>query len=127
MVAEGEAGAWREAFDVDALIGTVMNGRFRIVERIARGGMANVYFATQTPLDRPVAVKVLHGVRTEELAAAAAGRREDLLVRFAMLLFPGAPRYATLARSIQRDVRAFFGSHTAALEEAREYLGHDVK
>lgn len=66
MVAEGEAGAWREAFDVDALIGTVMNGRFRIVERIARGGMANVYFATQTPLDRPVAVKVLHGVRNVE-------------------------------------------------------------
>jgi hypothetical protein len=47
----------------------------------------------------------------EQLAVAAAGRREDLLVHFAMLLFPGAPRYATLARSIQRDVRAFFGGH----------------
>jgi len=66
MVAEGEAGAWREAFDVDALIGTVMNGRFQIVERISRGCMANVYFATQTPLNRPVAVKVLHGVRNVE-------------------------------------------------------------
>lgn len=66
MVAEGEAGARREAFDVDALIGTVMNERFHIVERIARGGMANVYFATQTPLNRPVAVKVLHGVRNVE-------------------------------------------------------------
>lgn len=55
----------------------------------------------------------------EELAAAVAGRREDLLVRFAMLMFPGAPRYTTLARSIQRDVRTFFGSHAAALEEAR--------
>lgn len=58
----------------------------------------------------------------EELAAAAAGRREDLLIRFAMLMFPGAPRYATLARPIQRDVRTFFGSHAAALEEARRLM-----
>lgn len=58
----------------------------------------------------------------EDLAAAAAGRREDLLVRFAMLMFPGAPRYTTLARSLQRDVRTFFGSHAAALEEARRLM-----
>lgn len=57
-----------------------------------------------------------------ELAAAAAARREDLLIRFAMLMFPGAPRYATLARSLQRDVRVFFGSHAAALEEARRLM-----
>jgi DNA phosphorothioation-associated putative methyltransferase len=58
----------------------------------------------------------------QELMAAAAERREDLLVRFAMLMFPGAPRYATLARSLQRDVRTFFGSHAAALEEARRLM-----
>ncbi|NJL07071.1 MAG: DNA phosphorothioation-associated putative methyltransferase [Methylacidiphilales bacterium] len=58
----------------------------------------------------------------EELAVSAAGRREDLLVRFAMLMFPGAPRYATLARSLQRDVKTFFGSHAAALEEARRLM-----
>ncbi|WP_198382981.1 DNA phosphorothioation-associated putative methyltransferase [Roseomonas sp. KE2513] len=57
-----------------------------------------------------------------ELATAASGRREDLLVHFAMLMFPGAPRYANLARSIQRDVRTFFGSHAAALEEARRHM-----
>ncbi|MBY0332885.1 MAG: DNA phosphorothioation-associated putative methyltransferase [Acetobacteraceae bacterium] len=58
----------------------------------------------------------------QELAAAAAGRREDLLIRFAMLMFPGAPRYATLARSLQRDVRTLFGSHAAVLEEARRLM-----
>jgi DNA phosphorothioation-associated putative methyltransferase len=58
----------------------------------------------------------------EHLAAAAAGRREDLLVHFAMLLFPGAPRYMTLPRSIQRDVKAFFGSHATAIEEARRLM-----
>jgi DNA phosphorothioation-associated putative methyltransferase len=58
----------------------------------------------------------------QELAAAAAGRREDLLIRLAMLMFPGAPRYANLARSLQRDVRIFFGSHAAAIEEARRLI-----
>jgi DNA phosphorothioation-associated putative methyltransferase len=57
-----------------------------------------------------------------ELVAAAATRTEDYLVHFAMTLFPGAPSYASLPRSIQRDVRAFFGSHAAALDAARELL-----
>jgi hypothetical protein len=54
----------------------------------------------------------------EHLAAATMARREDLLVHFAMLMCPGAPRYTTLTRSIQHDVRRFFGSHATALEEA---------
>jgi DNA phosphorothioation-associated putative methyltransferase len=58
----------------------------------------------------------------DELAAAAAARREDLLICFAMLMFPGAPRYATLARALQRDVRAFFGRHAAALDEAKRLM-----
>jgi DNA phosphorothioation-associated putative methyltransferase len=58
----------------------------------------------------------------EQLAAAAAGRREDLLVHFGMLLFPGAPRYTTLPQSLQRDVRAFFGNHAAAIDEARRLM-----
>jgi DNA phosphorothioation-associated putative methyltransferase len=58
----------------------------------------------------------------EHLAAAAAGRREDLLVHFAVLLFPGAPRYTTLPRCLQRDVKAFFGSHATATEEARRLM-----
>jgi DNA phosphorothioation-associated putative methyltransferase len=58
----------------------------------------------------------------EQLAAAAAGRQEDLLVHFAMLLFPGAPRYTTLPRSLQRDVRVFFGSHATATDEARRLM-----
>lgn len=58
----------------------------------------------------------------ESLTAVAAPRREDLLIHLALTLFPGAPRYRTLARSIQRDVRAFFGSHAAALGEANALL-----
>ncbi len=58
----------------------------------------------------------------DNLAAVAAARREDLLIHLALTLFPGAPRYTTLARSIQRDVRAFCGSHAAALQEANALL-----
>jgi DNA phosphorothioation-associated putative methyltransferase len=56
------------------------------------------------------------------LAAAAVARREDLLVHFALSLFPGAPSYSSLPASIQRDVRAFFGSHAAVIEAARQQL-----
>lgn len=43
----------------DALIGKTVGGRFHVTERIASGGMAWVYFATQQPLNRPAAIKVL--------------------------------------------------------------------
>jgi DNA phosphorothioation-associated putative methyltransferase len=58
----------------------------------------------------------------DQLAAATATRREDLLIHLSLTLFPGAPRYATLARSIQRDLRSFFGSHAAAIQEANALL-----
>ena len=58
----------------------------------------------------------------DQLAAAAATRREDLLIHLALTLFPGAPRYTMLARSIQRDLRAFFGSHAVAIQEANALL-----
>ncbi len=44
----------------DALIGRVLDGRYRIGPKIARGGMATVYEATDLRLDRTVAVKVMH-------------------------------------------------------------------
>ncbi len=44
----------------EALIGRVLDDRYVIGERIARGGMASVFIATDKRLDRVVAVKVMH-------------------------------------------------------------------
>ncbi len=45
---------------VDPLVGTLLDGRYRVGRPIARGGMATVYQATDQRLDRELAVKVLH-------------------------------------------------------------------
>jgi serine/threonine-protein kinase len=42
------------------MVGRLLERRYRIGPRIARGGMASVYEATDTRLDRTVAVKVMH-------------------------------------------------------------------
>jgi serine/threonine-protein kinase len=42
------------------MVGRLLDGRYRILSRVARGGMASVYEATDTRLDRTVAVKVMH-------------------------------------------------------------------
>ena len=44
----------------DPLVGRVVDGRYVIGSRIARGGMATVYLATDTRLEREVALKVMH-------------------------------------------------------------------
>ncbi|WP_073252642.1 Stk1 family PASTA domain-containing Ser/Thr kinase [Cryptosporangium aurantiacum] len=44
----------------DPLVGTVLEGRYRIRGRIARGGMATVYDAVDERLERTVAVKIMH-------------------------------------------------------------------
>ena len=49
----------------DALVGRVLDGRYRVEARIARGGMATVYRALDTRLDRVVALKVMHQLFAE--------------------------------------------------------------
>ncbi|MDG9700902.1 Stk1 family PASTA domain-containing Ser/Thr kinase [Streptomyces sp. DH37] len=44
----------------DPLIGHVLDGRYRVEARIAVGGMATVYRALDTRLDRVLALKVMH-------------------------------------------------------------------
>lgn len=52
----------------DPLIGQVIDRRYRVDQRIAVGGMATVYRATDTRLDRVVALKVMHPALAEDEA-----------------------------------------------------------
>ncbi|MGZ4517686.1 MAG: protein kinase domain-containing protein, partial [Mycobacteriaceae bacterium] len=44
----------------DPLIGVLLDRRYEIRDRLASGGMATVYAAVDTRLDRAVAVKIMH-------------------------------------------------------------------
>jgi beta-lactam-binding protein with PASTA domain len=50
----------------DPLVGRMIDGRYHVEGRIARGGMAAVYYAVDTRLDRPVALKVMHAALSDD-------------------------------------------------------------
>ena len=60
----------------DPLVGRLVDGRYEVVSRIARGGMATVYLAVDRRLDRDVALKVMH----PHLAEGGSGA--DFVARF---------------------------------------------
>ncbi|HEU4423334.1 MAG TPA: Stk1 family PASTA domain-containing Ser/Thr kinase [Pilimelia sp.] len=50
----------------DNLLGTLIDGRYRIRGRVARGGMATVYTAVDERLGRTVALKIIHQSQTHD-------------------------------------------------------------
>lgn len=60
MQSDRHARAGESAGLSDPMTGRLLDGRYRIGPRVARGGMAAVYEATDLRLDRTVAVKVMH-------------------------------------------------------------------
>jgi serine/threonine-protein kinase len=60
----------------DPLVGRLLDGRYRLDRPIARGGMATVYTATDTRLDRVVAVKVMRPALAEDADFVARFARE---------------------------------------------------
>ncbi|MET0787656.1 MAG: Stk1 family PASTA domain-containing Ser/Thr kinase [Cellulomonas sp.] len=60
----------------DPLVGRLVDSRYEVVSRIARGGMATVYLAVDRRLDRDVALKVMHA----HLAEGTSGT--DFVARF---------------------------------------------
>ena len=92
----------------DPLAGRLLDGRYAVTARIAHGGMATVYQATDTRLDREVALKVMHA----ELA-----RDEEFVRRFI-----GEAR--SVARLSHQNVVAVFdqGADGPFLYLAMEYV-----
>ena len=60
----------------DPLIGRLIDSRYEIVERVARGGMATVYAAHDRRLDRRVALKLMHPHLADAPDFVARFRRE---------------------------------------------------
>jgi serine/threonine-protein kinase len=60
----------------DPLVGRLLEGRYAVEAFIAHGGMASVYLATDTRLDRRVAVKVLHAHLSSDSETVARFERE---------------------------------------------------
>jgi beta-lactam-binding protein with PASTA domain len=92
----------------DPLAGRLLDGRYAVTARIAHGGMATVYRAMDTRLDREIALKVMHA----ELA------RDDDFVR----RFTGEAK--SVARLSHQNVVAVFdqGSDGPFLYLAMEYI-----
>jgi eukaryotic-like serine/threonine-protein kinase len=57
----------------DPLVGRMLDGRYRVGARLARGGMATVYLGEDIRLERSVAIKVMHPSLAED---------EDFVARF---------------------------------------------
>lgn len=59
-----------------ALIGTVVDGRYEVRSMLAKGGMATVYVATDLRLDRTIALKVMHPHLAHDQAFVSRFQRE---------------------------------------------------
>ena len=64
---------------LDAAVGRVLDGRYRVLSPIAEGGMATVYLARDERLDRDVAVKIMRPDLARDEAFVGRFRREARL------------------------------------------------
>ncbi|WP_026124163.1 serine/threonine-protein kinase [Nocardiopsis baichengensis] len=90
------------ADDPTGLSGTVLSGRYQLDEQIGSGGMGTVWRATDTLLNRPVAVKLLHPAQMAEPTSRERFRTEARIT--AGLSHPGIAQVYDYG---EQDDRAF--------------------
>ncbi len=98
----------------DPMIGRLLDGRYRVGSRVARGGMATVYEATDLRLDRVCALKIMH---------TGLGDDDDFAGRFVR-------EARSAARLSHPNVVAVFdqGDDNGTLFLAMEYIpGHTLR
>ena len=66
--------------------GQKINDRYEIIKTIGEGGMANVYLANDTILDRKVAIKVLRGDLSNEKLYQYQIYHIQILLKYMMLV-----------------------------------------
>jgi serine/threonine-protein kinase len=100
--------------------GTLLGDRYRLEERVAAGGMGEVWRATDTLLERSVAVKLLREALAEDPVVAERFRREALLA--AQISHPNMAGVFDYVRSHDRPgmVMEFVDGETLADRLARE-------
>ncbi|MEV0644374.1 Stk1 family PASTA domain-containing Ser/Thr kinase [Phytomonospora sp. NPDC050363] len=64
----------------DPLIGATLEGRYRVTEHVATGGMATVYRAVDERLDRVVAVKMIQRSQADDAAFLTRFEREAKII-----------------------------------------------
>lgn len=107
----------------DPLIGRLVDGRYKVRERVAAGGMATVYVAFDTRLERDIALKVMHP------HLAADGTESEFVARFrreakaaARLTHPGMVR--VYDQGVDHDV-SYLTMEYVAGENLRQRLAHE--
>jgi serine/threonine-protein kinase len=70
IASSGQGGA------ADAMLGRILNGRFRVGRKIGSGGFGAVHEGVQLQMDRAVALKILHPHMTRDPALVARFRQE---------------------------------------------------
>nr|MDT0662125.1 Stk1 family PASTA domain-containing Ser/Thr kinase [Micromonospora sp. DSM 115978] len=97
----------------DTLLGSLIDGRYRIRARVARGGMATVYTAVDERLERTVALKIIHPSQAPD----AGGTLPTFLERF-------TDEAKTIARLTHPNVVAVYdqGTHGGLPYLVMEYV-----
>ena len=96
---------WQHSADPDGMVGVMLSGRYRLDQRIAAGGMGEVWRATDEVLGRPVAVKLLRHAYIGDEALASRFRAE---ARYAASL--SHPGIAQVFDYGEQDTRTGSGS-----------------
>lgn len=97
-----------ESTSNDPLVGTILEDRYQILERIGRGGMSTVYRARQLRMERDVAIKLLRQDRP--ISKSAIGR------------FQREAKVASLLKHPNTIVTYDFGASAAGLYIVMELL-----
>ena len=98
----------QESTSNDPLVGTILEDRYQILERIGRGGMSTVYRARQLRMERDVAIKLLRQDRP--ISKSAIGR------------FQREAKVASLLKHPNTIVTYDFGASAAGLYIVMELL-----